>query len=77
MDNPHVFVNWARTHQSLSENYFQPASEAEVVELVARAKSEGKKIRVVGTGHSWSAIVCTGEWLVNLDRLNSIVTIDT
>ncbi|MBL4734026.1 MAG: FAD-binding protein [Flavobacteriales bacterium] len=76
MSKPHVFTNWARTHRSYPENYFQPISEQEVVGLVKRASAASRKIRVVGAGHSWSSIVCTDSWLVNLDGLNAVIKID-
>ena len=44
--------------------------------MVGRAKTSKTKIRVVGAGHSWSSIVCTNAWLVNLDRLNAVLDVD-
>jgi len=44
--------------------------------LVKQAGSSAKKVRLVGAGHSWSSIVCTDAWLVNLDRLNAVINID-
>ncbi|MDP6945468.1 MAG: D-arabinono-1,4-lactone oxidase [Myxococcota bacterium] len=72
----HRFRNWARTHSCLAEVYHQPASEDELVALVRAAVSANKRLRVVGAGHSWNDSACTDEWLVNLDRYGSIVSID-
>jgi len=76
MGQAQAFTNWSKTHRSNPESYFQPTSEEGIVELVKQAGSSGKKIRLVGAGHSWSSIVCTDSWLVNLDRLNAVVKID-
>lgn len=66
------FVNWAKNVQSEVRNYFQPETEEEIIALV---KSYGK-IRLVGTGHSWSDICLTDEALINLDYYNKIIHID-
>ena len=46
------FVNWAKNIQSQVSNFFQPESEEEIVTIV----KQFDKIRLVGTGHSWSDI---------------------
>ena len=43
-----------------------PASEEEIVDLVKKASREEKKIRVIGSGHSFSRIVEIDEILVSL-----------
>ncbi len=68
----YTFVNWAKNVQSKVANYFQPETEEEIIDIV----KQYDKIRVVGTGHSWSDICATNEALLNLDFYNNITHID-
>src|SRR5689334_2011580 len=66
------FSNWAGNYSCVSGNYFQPENEAEIIEAV----TDCKKARLVGTGHSWSAICLNEEALINLDHYNKVLSID-
>jgi sugar-1,4-lactone oxidase-like protein len=70
------FRNWAGNAQCRPEKYFQPQSESEIIGIVKEAADAGKKIRVVGAGHSWSPVVCTDDYMINLDFYNSVIRID-
>lgn len=71
-----VFENWGRTHHCSPAAILQPASEQEIVALVQRARAASRRIKVVGAAHSWSDIAMTDHWLVNLDRLNAVLSVD-
>lgn len=68
-----VFSNWAHIHSCKPALYFQPSSLDEVVELVGCARKEGKTLLTVGSGHSPSDLVMTNDWLVNLDKYNTVL----
>lgn len=68
----YTFVNWAKNVQCNVSNYFQPETEEEIIEIVQKYH----KIRLVGTGHSWSSICATNDALINLDLYNKILKID-
>ncbi|OLL26544.1 D-arabinono-1,4-lactone oxidase [Neolecta irregularis DAH-3] len=70
------FENWAKTFECYPASYFSPASEKEVLEILAAARSKGKKIRVVGRGHSPSDLHCTAEWMVSIERLNKVLSVN-
>ena len=70
------FRNWARTHECRPAQYHQPTSEAELVTLVEEAAAANARIRLVGAGHSWSDLVPTDQWLVNLDRHGALLSVD-
>lgn len=53
-----------------------PHSEDELCELVHKANAAGKKIRIVGAGHSSSPLVETNEILVNLDHFDGLKSFD-
>src|SRR4051794_11895840 len=70
------FVNWARTETSEPTVWHLPVTEAEVAELVMRSRSAGRRLRVVGAGHSFSRInVPAGEG-VSLDQLTGPTLLD-
>ncbi len=66
------FKNWARNIQNKSQYYCQPETEEEIIELIRKYA----KIRVVGTGHSWSALCESEELLINLDKFNKVISFD-
>ncbi len=70
------FVNWARNVRSRPHTYFLPGNTDDVQAIVKRAVAEGRKVRVVGAGHSWSAVAATDDFMVSLDKLNSIAHVD-
>ena len=51
-----------------NSDLFVPTSEAEMVDIVKRAGRERRKIRVVGSGHSWSAVATSQDILVSLSN---------
>ncbi len=68
--------NWAGNQVAHPVRIERPRSEEEVVGLVRSAAAEGRKVRVVGAGHSFSAIAVTDEVLVTLDDFASVVSLD-
>jgi len=65
--------NWAGNLSAQPQAIKWPTSEDEVVDLV-RNSSGG--IRPVGSGHSWTGLVPTGDTIVSLDRLSGLVDHD-
>ena len=49
-----------------------PESEEQVCDLVKKANSEGKKVRVVGAGHSSSPLVRTNDYLVSMKHFRGV-----
>jgi FAD-linked oxidoreductase len=71
-----TWENWARTVKSQPDKILYPSSIEEVCLLVKEASEKGKKIRVVGAGHSFTKLVETNDWLVSLDQLSGIEQIN-
>lgn len=65
--------NWAGNVRYNPKELTRPSSTEEVVELV----KTGRKIRCIGTGHSWSELVPSDDILMATDRLNQILEIDS
>lgn len=66
------FINWARNESCIANNYFQPETEEEIIQIV----QSHSKIRVTGTGHSWNRICLTQDALLNFDRYNKVLHFD-
>ncbi len=65
--------NWSGAVQCEPKEILFPNSEEAIVQIVRKAIKENKKIRVVGTGHSFTSIVHTNEMLISLDELQGII----
>ena len=68
----YFFNNWAGNESCIAARYYQPETEEELVQAVI----ENSKIRLIGTGHSWSKICLTNSAMVNLDLYNKVVGLD-
>ena len=55
----------------------RPTSLAEVIEIIRTAESENRKVRAVGSGHSFSDIAITDDYLIDTHRLNKVLTLET
>jgi L-gulono-1,4-lactone dehydrogenase len=73
----YIFRNWDGTLECRPERFYRPESEEEVLEIVREAGDAGGTVRTFGAGHSWSPLVVTDDILINLDKLDRIVSIDT
>ena len=68
------FVNWAKNVRSRPAVWQSPADEAALGELVRGAG--GRTVRVVGAGHSWSAIAAPDQIAVMIEQLAGVVRCD-
>lgn len=64
--------NWARNQACAPQSVAVPRDAVEVAQLVASAGRLGRRVRVIGGGHSWSAAAMTDDVLLRLDRLSGI-----
>ncbi|KAL5494208.1 hypothetical protein EMCRGX_G015492 [Ephydatia muelleri] len=53
-----------------------PETEAEIVQIVRDANNQGRKIRVLASGHSWSEIAQTQDIMISLGRYKGKVSFD-
>jgi len=70
------FVNWSRTVVTTPADWHEPSTEDEVAAIVADAARAGRRVRVVGAGHSWSQIAAPRVDAVTLDRLRGVIDAD-
>lgn len=71
-----LWKNWSQTVVSYPESLYYPENVDDIFMIINKAKTEGKTIRVVGAGHSFTPLVATSEYLVSLDHLSGIDSID-
>lgn len=72
-----TFTNWASTYQSLTTQIFQPKTIQQVQLIVQLARKEGKNLRVSGSGHSPSDLVCTNDFIINLDKMQKVLRVSS
>ena len=68
----YTFINWGKNIRQNVANYYQPETEEEIQFIIKKHD----KIRVVGTGHSWSAVCVTDDTMINLDQYNKVLHLD-
>ena len=70
------FSNWSESTEVHPTHFHQPQNLTELHTAIEHAAGRGKRIRVVGAGHSFTPIAFGPEHLVNLDELRGIVAVD-
>lgn len=70
------FQNWARTYGCYPEMYYQPTSVEEIREVLALARQQNKRVKVVGGGHSPSDIACTDGFMIHMGKMNRVLKVD-
>jgi len=67
--------NWAGNVQFKPENYLLPEHPDEIAVYIRRAAAAGKKIRMVGSAHSFSPLIETSDWLLSLDHFQGLTSV--
>jgi FAD-linked oxidoreductase len=67
-----TWTNWARQQRCAPERIEKPRSEEELV----RALTEARRVKVVGSGHSFTDIACTDGVLVDLSLMQGVLSVD-
>jgi FAD/FMN-containing dehydrogenase len=70
------FVNWARTASSSPVRWHLPTREAELRRVIEDAANRGRRLRIVGAGHSFSRIAVPDTEAVSLDAWAGAPVID-
>ena len=72
----HLHHTWAKTFFAHPELYIKPRSVEEVQNVVRLARRYDRHLVTVGSGHSYSDLTCTADWMMNLDELKEILHVD-
>jgi FAD-linked oxidoreductase len=70
------WTNWAGNQSARPASIDRPTTEDQLVTVVQQAAREGRAVKVVGTGHSFTGIAVTDGRLVVLDHLTKVLAID-
>jgi L-gulono-1,4-lactone dehydrogenase len=68
--------NWAGDQSCSPAARARPQSNAELAAAVLGAAAQGHRVRVVGSGHSFSDIACTDGLMLSMDRLAGVLDVD-
>jgi L-gulonolactone oxidase len=68
--------NWAGNQSAVAAAVAHPASSAEVADAITTAAANGRTVKPIGTGHSFTAVAATDGVRLELDRLTGIVSLD-
>lgn len=72
-----VWTNWGGTASCRPAEVEHPASEEEIFAALKRASAAGERVKVVGAGHSFTDIACTGGRMLKLDAYDRVLEVDT
>lgn len=68
--------NWAGDEGCAPAAFDRPGSVAEIAAALERAAAEGQRVRVVGSGHSFTDVACTDGRLLSLARMDRVLDVD-
>ena len=68
--------NWAENVEWNPSEIAYPTSEKEIQQLVLKAINSNKKIRVIGSGHSFTSLCSTDHILISLDKYQGTISIN-
>ena len=76
MDADGTWRNWAGNQAMAPAAVEQPATTEQVADAVRRAARHGRRVKAVGSGHSFTGIALTDGVLLDLRRLSGLVAVD-
>jgi L-gulono-1,4-lactone dehydrogenase len=68
--------NWSGELRCDPVRIEQPVNTSEVVAAVQRAAAEGRRVRPVGAGHSFTPVAITDEVMLDLSTMDALVHVD-
>lgn len=71
-----MWRNWAENQSMSPVAVEHPSSVDEVVQVVKAAAAAGRRVKAIGSGHSFTSIGLTDGVLVQLDRLDRLMSVD-
>lgn len=71
-----TWKNWAGNQRANPLKYHEPECESDIVAIIGYATALQQRVKVVGSGHSFTAIAVAPDHLVKMTRYNKVVSID-
>ena len=72
-----TWKNWAGNQSANPIKVHRPQCESDIVAVVGYATALQQRVKVVGSGHSFTAIAVAPDHLVEMSRFNKVVGLDT
>lgn len=76
MNSTPIWRNWSRLESARPHRVITPHTEAALVRQVRAALQSGERVKVIGSGHSFTGIAVAPQVQVDLHRLTGIVDVD-
>ncbi|WP_166986087.1 D-arabinono-1,4-lactone oxidase [Canibacter zhoujuaniae] len=76
MNSKAVWSNWSGAHQVTPKQVLHPASTADISAAIETAISQGRKLRPIGSGHSFTGCAVAADTQLDLSRHQGVVAVD-
>lgn len=73
---PSSWTNWGRNQRFTPAEIFRPTTEEAAIERIATALRARQRVRVAGSGHSFTPVVQTDGLLVDLSAVSGVIAVD-
>ncbi|MDO8615647.1 MAG: D-arabinono-1,4-lactone oxidase [Dehalococcoidia bacterium] len=73
---PRVWTNWAGNQHCRPASIDEPKTEERLVRIVKEAAEAGQRVKVAGSGHSFTGIALTDGRMISLGRYNRVLAVD-
>ena len=70
------WVNWAGAQRCRPARIVRPSSRDELAEAIASAAAAGQKVKVAGSGHSFTGVALTEGTMIRLEGLSGVLDAD-
>jgi FAD-linked oxidoreductase len=70
------WINWDRRQTCTPAVIERPSTVSELAAALARARRSGRRVRVAGAGHSFTALAITDGTMISLERMNRVLNVD-
>lgn len=68
--------NWSGLLTWQPSEIYKPSTETQIVDIVTKAAKANKKVRIIGSGHSFTSLCVTDDILISLDEFQGIIRVD-
>lgn len=75
-DGTIVWRNWTGDQACVPERFHRPASRDELPRIVAQEARAGRRVKVTGSGHSFTSAAMTGGAMIDIARLDRVLDVD-
>ncbi|WP_455813845.1 D-arabinono-1,4-lactone oxidase [Pseudomonas graminis] len=71
-----TWTNWGKNQSFSAAQFATPETEEQAVETIRQGLQAGNRVRVAGSGHSFTPVVQTDSLLLDLSRLSGVLSVD-